>query len=64
MLAAHSLGLATCWAKLGSLVSDNPEIAQALELKEGENIFGPILLGYPEEQPKAPPKKKSITKCI
>jgi hypothetical protein len=29
MLAALSLGLGTCWVKLGSLITDNPEIAGA-----------------------------------
>jgi nitroreductase len=64
MLAALSFGLGSCWVKLGSLVTDNPEIVTALELKEGETIFGPILVGYPTEQPKAPPKKEPVTKWI
>ncbi len=57
MLAACSLGLGSCWVRFGSLIKDNPEIAQALQLKEGEEIFGPILVGYPKEIPE-PPKKK------
>lgn len=64
MLAAHSLGLGSCWVKLGSLVLDNAEVVQALELKEGETIFGPILIGYPEGQPKAPAKKGPVIKWI
>jgi len=64
MLAAHSLGLASCWVKLGSLILDDAEIVQALELKEGETIFGPILIGYPEGLPKAPLKKDPVIKWI
>lgn len=64
MLAALSFGLGSCWVKLGSLVADNPEIASALELKKGEAIFGPILVGYPAELPKAPPKKEPVIKWI
>ncbi len=64
MLAALSFGLGSCWVKLGSLVTDNPEIVSALELKEGETIFGPILVGYPTEQPKAPPKREPVIKWI
>jgi nitroreductase len=64
MLAAHSLGLGSCWVKLGSLITDNPEIVSALELKEGESIFGPILIGYPQDQPKAPHKKEPVVKWI
>ncbi len=57
MLAAHSFGIGSCWVKLGSLVTDNPEIVQALGMKEDECIYGPILLGYPKASPAAPPKK-------
>lgn len=64
MLAALSLGLGTCWVKLGSLITDNPDIAGALELKIDETIFGPILVGYPTDQPKAPPKRDPVTKWI
>lgn len=64
MLAAHSLGLGSCWVKLGSMITDNPEIVEALELREGEAIFGPILIGYPGDQPKAPPKKDPVIKWI
>ncbi len=60
MLAAHSLGLGSCWVKLGSLILDNAELVQALELKEGETIFGPILIGYPKETPSTPPKKAPV----
>ena len=34
------------------------------EFKEGETIFGPILIGYPTEQPQAPPKREPIIKWI
>ena len=64
MLAALSLGLGTCWVKLGSLITDNPGIVNALELTEGETIFGPILIGYPTEQPKAPAKREPVIKWI
>ena len=57
MLAAHAMGLGTCWVKLGSLVTDDPDIAGALQFKEGEAIFGPILVGYPGEHPTAPARK-------
>jgi nitroreductase len=64
IFAAHSLGLGTCWVKLGSLITDNPQIVEALELKDGEALFGPILIGYPGDHPKAPPKKDPVIKWI
>ena len=51
MLAATSLGLGSCYVGFGMMVTGNPEIVQALELTENERIYGPILLGYPKDDP-------------
>jgi nitroreductase len=64
MLAAQSLGLGSIWVKFGSMVTDNPEIVRALELAPGEEIYGPIAIGYAKEIPKAPPKKDAAIKWI
>lgn len=64
MLAAYSLGIGSCWVGFGSMVTDNAEIIKALELKEDEKIFGPILLGYPKVYPDAPKKKEPVVKWI
>jgi hypothetical protein len=52
MLAATSLGLGTCYVGFGMMVKGNAEVVQALELTESERIYGPILLGYPRDDPK------------
>ncbi len=64
MLAAHAMGLGSCWVKLGSLVTDDRQITEALELKANEEIFGPILIGYPKVAPAAPMKKAPVVKWI
>lgn len=64
MLAAHSLGLGSCWVGFGSMVNDDPEVTRILELKEDEKIFGPILIGYPKEYPERPSKKGAVVKRI
>lgn len=43
---------------------DNPDIIEAFELKEGESIYGAILLGYPKDYPEPPPKKPPVVKWI
>lgn len=58
MLAAYSLGLGSCWVGLGAMVTDDAEIVKTLGLTDDEKIFGPILIGYPAEDP-APPEKKA-----
>jgi len=64
MLAAFSLGLGTCWVQFGSMVTDNEEIIKALELKEDEKIFGPIVVGYPKAIPEPPEKKAPEIKWL
>jgi len=64
MLAAHSLGLGSCWVGFGSRINHDPEIVETLELKEKERIFGPIVVGYPEILPDPPEKKEATVKWI
>ncbi len=64
MLAAHALGLASCWVGFGAMVTDDQEVRGLLELKEGDSIYGPILIGYPKAHPPRPPKKDPKVKWI
>jgi hypothetical protein len=64
VIAAHSLGLGSCIVGFGSLVHDDEEIVETLELKDNEKIFGPIVFGYPEIYPEPPRKKKPVVKWI
>jgi len=64
MLAAESLGLGSCYVYFGSLIKDDPVILEALELGEKEDIYGPILLGYPKGEPDIPQKKAPKIKWI
>ena len=64
MLAAESLGLGNCYVYFGSLIRDDPVIVEALELGEKDEIYGPILLGYPKGKPEVPPKKPAKVKWV
>ena len=69
MIAATSFGLGSCYVGFGAMVTGNPEVVEALELEEGERIYGPILLGYPGEEPGAldtirPEKNPPVVKWI
>lgn len=65
MLTAYSLGIGSCWVFFGALPTDDPEIKAALEMKEGEKVYGPILLGYPKGGfPEPPEKKDAVIKWI
>lgn len=65
MLAARSLGVGSCWVYFGQFALADKGVKGALELKEGEKVFGPILFGYPKGGfPEAPPKKAPIVKGV
>ncbi len=64
MLAAHSLGLGSCWVAFGSMVTEDAGIKNILELKDDEKIFGPVVLGYPDGSTEPPPKKDPEVKWI
>jgi len=53
MIAATSFGLGSCYTGFGAMVKGNDEVVKAFELKENEQIYGPILLGYPKNNPSA-----------
>lgn len=65
MIAAESLGLNSCYVYFGQLVLDHPEIKELISIKENEQVFGPILLGYgSDNQPYSVDKKKPIIEWV
>lgn len=65
MLAACSLGVGSCMVGLGKEgLIDVPEVVEALELKENETLYLPIVLGYPDRYPEPPRKKPPVVKWI
>jgi len=69
MIAATSLGLGSCYVGFGAMVKADADVVQTLELKDDERIYGPIVLGYPKDEPSAlasirPKKKEPIIKWI
>ena len=54
MLAAHSLGLGTCWIGSARYLEKNPQLVSDLAIPEGYHIVAPLILGYPNEEPEMP----------
>lgn len=52
MLAAHALGLGTCW--IGGF--EQAPVRSALGVPTDREIIGLVTLGYPDEDPKPPPR--------
>jgi nitroreductase len=57
MLAAHALGIGSCWIGSTEVAYDNPEIKAGFQIPEGYSPVGTIVLGYPDEKPDAHDKK-------
>jgi nitroreductase len=51
MLAAASFGLGSCYVGFGAMVKSNDEVVKALDLRDKERIYGPIVIGYPKINP-------------
>jgi nitroreductase len=60
MLAAHALGIGSCWIGSTEVAYDNKELMTGFQIPEGYRPVGTIVFGYPAEKPEAhdkyPPK--------
>ena len=64
MLAAHSMGLGSCWIGTACLVQDNPEMLQKLKIPEDHKVVAPIIFGYGGTVPAAPPRNDPVITWI
>ena len=68
MLAAHSIGLGSCWINRVDKMVERPEVKELMKswgLPEGLMGVGSLALGYSEGEPHpAKPRKKDYTRVI
>lgn len=61
-LAAYSLGLGACWNGLFQMTAaGSPRIMEALQLPEGHQCFGAMLIGHPKHKYSRIPLRKEPT---
>jgi len=53
MLAAHALGIGSCWVGSTEVAYENPDLKIGFHIPEGYSPVGTIAFGYPEETPEA-----------
>lgn len=53
MLAAHALGIGSCWVGSTEVCYDNKELMAGFRIPDGYSPVGTIAFGYPEEKPEA-----------
>ena len=65
MLAAHALGIGSCWIGSTDVAYENKELMAGFKIPEGYVPVGTIAFGYPAEQPrpeeKLPPNVTWVT---
>lgn len=59
MLAAHAMGLGSCWIGLFTLKADQPDFKKTLGIPEHYKMIAPITIGYPKGPVQSPPRKKA-----
>ena len=58
-LAAYSLGLGACWAGyFNTAATSYPQMIEALQLPEGHQCFGAMMIGYPKYEFRRIPLRK------
>jgi nitroreductase len=61
MLAAHSLGIGSCWIGLALHLGWDTEFLKEAGVPEGHKLVAPLIFGYPEKgELKAPPRKTDV----
>jgi nitroreductase len=54
MLAAHAMGIGSCWIGGASVLQQNRELIQDLNVPEGYKVVAPVIFGYPRTRPDFP----------
>ncbi|MCX6801661.1 MAG: nitroreductase family protein [Candidatus Diapherotrites archaeon] len=57
-LAAHSLGLGSCWIGLAKPLNNDDAARKELGIPSDMEIVAPLIFGYPKKQDKSIPKRE------
>ncbi len=61
MLAAHSLGIGSCWIGLALGLGEDKEFLKEAGVPVGSKLVAPIIFGYPQKSNlKAPPRNEEV----
>ena len=64
MLAAHTLGIGSCWIGSTEAAYNNKEIMAGFRIPDGYSPVGTIIFGYPNETPEAHDKKPALVTWV
>ena len=64
MLAAHAIGIGSCWIGSTEVAYNNKEIMAGFCIPDGYSPVGTIVFGYPDETPDAHDKKNPLVTWV
>jgi nitroreductase len=67
MLAAHSLGIGSCWVNQLPGLTHMPlirELLTELDIPENHVVYGSVVMGYPANDPKPADPRKDVTRIF
>ncbi len=60
MLAAHSLGIGSCWIGGASVIQHSEELIAELKIPPNYKLVAPLIFGYPKTIPSTPEKREPV----
>ncbi|MDD5617284.1 MAG: nitroreductase [Candidatus Methanoperedens sp.] len=60
MLAAHSLGIGSCWIGGAAVIQQSEELMAELKIPRNYKIVAPLIFGYPGTMPPTPEKREPV----
>lgn len=60
MLAAHSMGIGSCWIGTACFIQDNPELLNELGIPDGYKVIAPIVFGYAKDDLPVTPRNDPL----
>jgi nitroreductase len=63
MLAAHSMGIGSCWVGFASPLGYLPQVFQELNVPPDHKLIAPLVFGYPKKKDMAP-RQRSEPKIL
>ncbi|VVB95656.1 Coenzyme F420:L-glutamate ligase [uncultured archaeon] len=60
MLAAHSLGIGSCWIGGAAVIQQSEELMAELKIPHNYKIVAPLIFGYPRTVPPTPEKREPV----
>lgn len=61
ILAAHSMGIGSCWVGFASPLGEDPQVLKELEVPAGHKLIAQLIFGHPKERDGRPtPRKEPV----